>query len=243
MNRAPQFKGFQQQDSHELLRSLLDCIKNEELRRRQAAILEEFKLNLKHNSKTNAINNLTEKVKKKIKRYGRLSSHTLVDELFGGHLLSSIVCTQCNNCVQRVEPFLDLSLPINIKTQDELSSKLMVIPQLPGRILRSTAKKLTKKEIKLKANKKSDFLKDEDETVRRVDKCEQENENNDDQFEDEYLSKHKTKKQLKDASKKAKVRKILIVVQYDELKFLFKKTLLLRIEGKERYKKHYDKQS
>jgi hypothetical protein len=44
--------------------------------------------------------------------YGRLSSYTFIDQLFGGHLLSSIVCEECKTCLQRVEPFLDLSLPI-----------------------------------------------------------------------------------------------------------------------------------
>ena len=38
--RLPAFKGFQQQDSHELLRNLLDAIKTEELKRRQTALLE-----------------------------------------------------------------------------------------------------------------------------------------------------------------------------------------------------------
>ena len=31
-NRAPRFKGFQQQDSHELLRYLLDGMKAEEIK-------------------------------------------------------------------------------------------------------------------------------------------------------------------------------------------------------------------
>ena len=82
----------------------MDAVKTEELKRRQTAILEYFKI-----SKTNGVD---EKLKKKIKRYGRISSYTFIDKIFGGHLLSTIICDECKNCIQRVEPFLDLSLPI-----------------------------------------------------------------------------------------------------------------------------------
>ena len=44
--------------------------------------------------------------------YGRLINYTCIDSLFGGHLLSTIVCEQCKTCYQNIEPFLDLSLPI-----------------------------------------------------------------------------------------------------------------------------------
>lgn len=57
--KVPLFKGFQQQDSHELLRNLLDAVKSEELKRRQSAILEYFKVTKS--------NNLDEIIKKKIK--------------------------------------------------------------------------------------------------------------------------------------------------------------------------------
>lgn len=60
------------------------------------------------------------------KGYGRLASYTHIDRLFGGHLLSSILCEECNTCIQRVEPFLDLSLPISIPApsdQDDLPSR------------------------------------------------------------------------------------------------------------------------
>ena len=42
--RAPRFKGYQQQDSHELLRHLLDGMKAEEIKRSQQALLKAFHL-------------------------------------------------------------------------------------------------------------------------------------------------------------------------------------------------------
>jgi hypothetical protein len=44
--------------------------------------------------------------------YGRLINYTCIDSLFGGHLLSTVLCEQCKMCSQNIEPFLDLSLPI-----------------------------------------------------------------------------------------------------------------------------------
>jgi len=60
------------------------------------------------------------------KGYGRLASYTHIDRLFGGHLLSSILCEECNTCIQRVEAFLDLSLSISIPAtpdQDDLPTR------------------------------------------------------------------------------------------------------------------------
>jgi ubiquitin C-terminal hydrolase len=44
--------------------------------------------------------------------YGRLINYTCIDSLFGGHLLSTVLCEECKTCSQNIEPFLDLSLPI-----------------------------------------------------------------------------------------------------------------------------------
>lgn len=60
--KVPLFKGFQQQDSHELLRNLLDAVKSEELKRRQSAILEYFKV-----TKSNSLDETTKtKIKSKL---------------------------------------------------------------------------------------------------------------------------------------------------------------------------------
>jgi hypothetical protein len=53
-----------------------------------------------------------EALKQKVKLYGRVASFTFIDSLFGGSLLSSVLCEQCKMCSQNIEPFLDLSLPI-----------------------------------------------------------------------------------------------------------------------------------
>lgn len=105
--KAPRFKGLQQQDSHELLRYLLDVMRTEEIRRAQTGILRHFKLS--ENTNPNKVDN---KTKTKIKEYGSQAKHTFIDRLFGGHLISTVSCEVCQHMSQIFEPFLDLSLPI-----------------------------------------------------------------------------------------------------------------------------------
>ena len=186
--RVPSFKGFQQQDSHELLRNLLDAIKSEELRRRQAAILDVFNLR-----KEKSIGDVT---KKQVKRYGRLSSYTFIDRLFGGHLLSTIVCSECCGCVQRVEPFLDLSLPIS--QQEEAPRGGDAAPG--GRNFFEHNKTASAFRKSIKKNLDSASLKDlESKASQALDFIENKM---------QTLSKHQTKKQMKAALKKAKVSQL-----------------------------------
>ncbi|XP_041461940.1 ubiquitin carboxyl-terminal hydrolase 16-like isoform X4 [Lytechinus variegatus] len=105
-NKASRFKGYQQQDSHELLRYLLDGMKAEEIKRMQQGLTSTFDV------KKAKVKNLDEATKKKIKEYGNHSKHTFVDTVFGGHLISSVKCNECLNISEILEPFLDLSLPI-----------------------------------------------------------------------------------------------------------------------------------
>jgi ubiquitin carboxyl-terminal hydrolase 16/45 len=186
--KIPHFKGFQQHDSHELLRNLLDAVKSEELKRRQAAILGQFKLNT-----SKGVDDLTKRI---IKRYGRLSSYTFVDKLFGGHLLSSIVCEDCKNCTQRVEPFLDLSLPI----VDEQSRSAAGVSLANDDLERSGArfKKDNKRGSYVVSGKKGRRARDNnfgDDTTEIVDP----KENN--------MSKNMSKKQKKQLVKKSKKSK------------------------------------
>ncbi|VDL97468.1 unnamed protein product [Schistocephalus solidus] len=94
------FEGFDQQDSHEVLRCLLDGLRQEEVKRWQKAVLTALKINPK-------------KAKAKVKAWGRsLNLCTAVDRIFGGVLLTSLTCCECNTVLSNFEIFLDLSLPI-----------------------------------------------------------------------------------------------------------------------------------
>ncbi|XP_034972464.1 ubiquitin carboxyl-terminal hydrolase 16 isoform X2 [Zootoca vivipara] len=102
--KAIRFKGYQQQDSQELLRYLLDGMRTEEIQRISAGIFK-------------ALNNSTDKeneeLKKKIKEYEKgKSTLSFVDRIFGGELTSTIMCEECQTISLVHESFLDLSLPV-----------------------------------------------------------------------------------------------------------------------------------
>ncbi|XP_062980928.1 ubiquitin carboxyl-terminal hydrolase 45 isoform X2 [Elgaria multicarinata webbii] len=103
--KAPRFKGFQQQDSQEVLHYLLDAMRIEETKHIQAAILKAF-------------NNPTpktadEETKRKVKAYGKEGvKMNFIDRIFVGELTSTIMCEECENISTVKEPFIDLSLPI-----------------------------------------------------------------------------------------------------------------------------------
>ncbi|CAN7104184.1 unnamed protein product [Brassica rapa subsp. narinosa] len=96
-SKAPQFRGYQQHDSHELLRCLLDGLS-----------MEESSLRKKHDADES-------------------EKPTLVDYVFGGEVSSTISCLECGHSSKVYEPFLDLSLPVPSKKQtlsQEKRSKL-----------------------------------------------------------------------------------------------------------------------
>ncbi|XP_052189807.1 ubiquitin carboxyl-terminal hydrolase 2-like isoform X2 [Diospyros lotus] len=88
--KAPQFRGYQQHDSHELLRCLLDCLCTEELSARKRSTFREngFSTNL---------------------------GPTFIDAIFGGQLSSTVSCLECGHSSTVFEPFMDLSLPVPTK--------------------------------------------------------------------------------------------------------------------------------
>ncbi|XP_003384106.2 PREDICTED: ubiquitin carboxyl-terminal hydrolase 16-like [Amphimedon queenslandica] len=107
---APRFNSYQQQDSHELLRYLLDALKSEEIQRRKVAILKSYGVC----KKPDKVKTLTDDDKKAIKLYGMQASmmDTYLEDVFGGKLTSSITCHSCQTCTDMQEDILDLSLPI-----------------------------------------------------------------------------------------------------------------------------------
>ncbi|KAK8480686.1 hypothetical protein V6N11_070951 [Hibiscus sabdariffa] len=89
--KAPQFRGYQQHDSHELLRCLLDGLYMEELALRKHT----------NASKSDAV---TES-----------QDLTFVDAVFGGQISSTLRCEECGHSSTVYEPFLDLSLSVPTK--------------------------------------------------------------------------------------------------------------------------------
>lgn len=120
--KAPRFKGYQQQDSQELLHYLLDSMRVEETKRIKAGILKAF-------------NNPTEKTadeetKRQVKAYGKEGvKMNFVDRIFVGELTSTIMCEECEHISTVKEAFIDISLPII----EERISK----PTNPGRLGKS----------------------------------------------------------------------------------------------------------
>lgn len=104
--KSSQFGGYEQQDSHELLRQLLDAVRQEEIKRQKKAILKAFGLERANPEEVD------EETKHKIKAFGSSASHTLVEKVFGGLLISTVLCEECKVPSQVFEPFMDLSLPL-----------------------------------------------------------------------------------------------------------------------------------
>ncbi|XP_019180959.1 PREDICTED: ubiquitin carboxyl-terminal hydrolase 2-like [Ipomoea nil] len=90
-SKAPQFRGYQQQDSHELLRCLLDGLSTEELTASRKI----------HASKEGD--------------KSPSADPTFVDAIFGGQLSSTVSCLECGHSSVVYEPFLDVSLPVPTK--------------------------------------------------------------------------------------------------------------------------------
>ncbi|XP_076297664.1 ubiquitin specific protease 16/45 isoform X3 [Lasioglossum baleicum] len=98
-----------QHDSHELLRHLLELVRNEDVRRYQLVILKQIGLNQKTNPEV-----VEKSLKSCIKFYGNQASARLLgpEPVFRGVLVSTLECLDCHHSSQSTEPFLDLSLSV-----------------------------------------------------------------------------------------------------------------------------------
>lgn len=96
--KTGRFQRNVQEDSHELLRSLIDIIRSDEIRRQKAAIASYM-----GDNKTNVI---------------KADVFTIIDMIFGGYFLSSVKCQKCKFKSQHLEPFYDLSLAITDPIDD-----------------------------------------------------------------------------------------------------------------------------
>ncbi|XP_060990097.1 ubiquitin carboxyl-terminal hydrolase 16 isoform X3 [Dama dama] len=119
--KAVRFKGYQQQDSQELLRYLLDGMRAEEHQRVSKGILKAF---------GNSTEKVDEELKNKVKEYEKKKSvPSFVDRVFGGELTSTIMCDECRTVSLVHESFLDLSLPVlddqNQRRQQKIQGKVL----------------------------------------------------------------------------------------------------------------------
>ncbi|VVD03668.1 unnamed protein product [Leptidea sinapis] len=109
VNKLPQFGGGDQHDSHELLRHLLEAVRSEDLRRYQSVILSSLGMSSKVDPAK-----VDFELKQKVKFYGQQASDTMLkpEQVFRGFLVSTLECQDCYHQSDRVEYFLDLSLPV-----------------------------------------------------------------------------------------------------------------------------------
>jgi ubiquitin C-terminal hydrolase len=100
--KTARFRGYAQQDAHELFCYLLDGLRQEELDRYKQGIVD-YLGNPKRDTQTAAL----------AKGYLECAGRPIIDCVFGGTLLQTIRCAECGHVSTRREPFLDLSLPLS----------------------------------------------------------------------------------------------------------------------------------
>lgn len=105
VSHIPQFGGGDQHDSHELLRHLLEAVREEDLKRYQQVILSKLGLSTKTDP-----SNVDDRKKQIIKFYGQQASDMLTptEQVFRGVLVSTLQCQVCGHTSHRDENFLDL---------------------------------------------------------------------------------------------------------------------------------------
>ena len=106
--QAPRFKGFQQQDSQELLRYMVDAMAEEEIKllKRGAATTDE------DTSEPVVATETAPAVAGEEKSWSLKPPQTFLHGVFGGSLASLVTCCTCFSDSVTVDPCFDVSLPI-----------------------------------------------------------------------------------------------------------------------------------
>ncbi|XP_033647195.1 ubiquitin carboxyl-terminal hydrolase 15-like [Asterias rubens] len=112
---APQFSGFQQQDSQELLAFLLDGL-HEDLNRIQKKPYIEMK---ESNGRPDEL------VAKEAWANHRRRNDSIIVDLFHGQFKSTLVCPECSKVSVTFDPFCFLSLPLPIKKERSMEIVLI----------------------------------------------------------------------------------------------------------------------
>ena len=179
--RSPQFRGFHQQDAQELLRHLLEGLRSEETKRQKSAILKHFGLSERTDPKT-----VPWATRRKLQALNRHGSHTTVERVFGGHLVSTVVCEECHNSSQIFEPFLDLSLPLveekpqrpapkksgKVANNNNESGEEGEATNCCGKEMSKKEKRRMKKDKRRQSKKKQSLPEKEEESVKEEEKVE-----------------------------------------------------------------------
>ncbi|KFB42014.1 AGAP000666-PA-like protein [Anopheles sinensis] len=110
VSKWPQFRAGHQQDSHELLRHLLESVRTDDLRRYQALILH----TLGFGQKDKSYRDVDETRKAMLRFYGDQIAQWVFrpEQVFRGSLVSTLTCQECQHTSSRHEYFLDISLPV-----------------------------------------------------------------------------------------------------------------------------------
>uniref|UniRef100_A0A8D0L7L3 Ubiquitin carboxyl-terminal hydrolase 16 n=1 Tax=Sphenodon punctatus TaxID=8508 RepID=A0A8D0L7L3_SPHPU len=147
--KAVRFKGYQQQDSQELLRYLLDGMRAEEIQRVCGGIFKALSDPDQQN----------EELEKKIKEYEKKKViPSFVDRIFGGELTSTIMCEECST-VSGLFPWYNFEKNAKKIKEKEIEdeeedidndSYMKKRDETPGssKHLQKKAKKLAKKQAK-----------------------------------------------------------------------------------------------
>lgn len=118
---APQFSGYQQQDSQELMAFLLDGL-HEDLNRIRKKPYVELK---------DAGNRPDKVVAKEAWENYKLRNDSIIVDIFHGLLKSTVQCPECSKISVTFDPFCYLSLPLPVKKERQL--EIFWVPLDPNR--------------------------------------------------------------------------------------------------------------